>query len=228
MRSKTQPPDSVVEAYLGSHDNWFDEVVWSVIYRFGHGRPIYRFVQKQRDTLELLFGNEDVQNKIQNLIEFEAREAIRSRNAAQKDTAIAWQRRELTLRGSTLAIWGWELDFHIETGQWDRVVHLLQDALDDKRFYIGHETLNTVASRMSRECTSQKHLRWAVRIMKDVTARKPKWQYFDTYIALLIKTGDTKEAEKQALRAIELGNKVGDEMTRTRELLDQIRSADKK
>ncbi|MBE0645891.1 MAG: hypothetical protein IH600_17555 [Bacteroidetes bacterium] len=69
------------------------------------------------------------------------------------------------------------------------------------------------------------NLAWATNLMKKVTDQKPKWEYIDTYAALLYKTGKLKEAEKQALRAIEIGSKTGQAMDSTRALLARIRNA---
>ena len=67
-------------------------------------------------------------------------------------------------------------------------------------------------------CRSQMAEGWA----KHSVELKPEYFNYDTYAAVLYKSGKKAEAKAAAEKAIELGKKAGEDIQATQELLDKI------
>ncbi len=223
LETHMRPSSEQVSAYLAAQPDWFDEATWSVIFWFGRGDSVIRFVRQNREKLAGYFGEDDVAEIIQMLISDEIHRSIQEKNPARRDSAIAWFERESDDHFTEWHVWNYRYDYAVQTQDWDEVIRMLQAQMDDPRQSFSEGTYNNVAWKMYRECDSPKHLAWAADLMKKVTDQKPVWEFVDTYAALLFKTGKLKEAEKQALRAIELGSRAGANIDSTRALLTRIR-----
>jgi hypothetical protein len=142
-----------------------------------------------------------------------------------RDSAVAWLHRESDARLSRLSDWHYRFRFACETEDWDGLVRIVQGSLDDPKFTLSNGTLNNAAFALYKKCDNLKHLEWAIELMEDVIDEDEEWAFIDTYAALLNKTGKYREAEKQALRAIEIGKAAGEDMKSTKELLKEIRAS---
>jgi thioredoxin-related protein len=84
-------------------------------------------------------------------------------------------------------------------------------------------SLNSMAWDFYQNADNKEQLKAAVNMAKRATDLSSSFAYLDTYAALLYKTGNYKEAEKQAEKAIDAAKKSGEEPRETEELLKKIR-----
>jgi tetratricopeptide (TPR) repeat protein len=89
--------------------------------------------------------------------------------------------------------------------------------------------INEFAWNMYEKCEDNPSLVKAADAMKRTTTKldASKWAFVDTYAALLYKTKQYDEAERQALRAIDMGKEADADVAETEELLKKIRAAKK-
>jgi thioredoxin-related protein len=84
-------------------------------------------------------------------------------------------------------------------------------------------SLNAMAWEFYQEVDNKEQLKAAVNMAKRATELGSSFTYMDTYAGLLYKTGNYKEAEKQATKAIESAKKSGVDPKEAEELLRKIK-----
>ena len=218
------PPDSVVWAYLDSHEDWLAPTAWTVLYWYGRGEKVWKFVQQNSDELERRYGGEDVQGKQEMLLEGMFRAAVLRKDAAMFDTMLTRLERVIGDRMFFLREWSYRYRFATETQDWDQLVRLIQEMLDDPKHTCDDGMLNNTAYSLYKGCDDPAHLAWARDLMADVADEDSPWEFIDTYACLLYKTGDLAAAEAQARRALQRAESVGEDAENTRALLARIRS----
>jgi len=218
------PADSVLNAWLDAQEDWLDELSWTILYWYRGGEEVRRFIVDNRAALEVRYGQSEVESKLGMLVHQQVNEAILRNDEAYLDSTLTWLRQESDTRPES--IMGsprlFRLRFYEETKRWKSLVAFLQEDIDDTHGGFDAGTLNNAAYLMYRECDDPACLAWAVRTMKSVSVKEPRWQFIDTYAHLLHKTGQRKEATRQAQRAMHLAVEAGDDPEASRVLLEKL------
>jgi len=138
---------------------------------------------------------------------------------AKKDfTALNWP-------GAKMALFNADLNMH---SRFDLQKYYALAASDYLKYY-GNDagSLNSMAWTFYENVTDKAQLKSAVNMAKRACDLNGEYAYLDTYAAVLYKSGDNKEAEKMANKAIETAKaqKMGPEdYKETAELLKRIKS----
>lgn len=214
------PEASEVSAWLDKQKDIESEVSWSVMSRLPLEEKWERYITEHRASLAQKYGAEEVDNKLMQFIQRRAEGAVKKQDRDALEAALSEIPNDFEYRERFTEIF--RLRYFREGKKWDLVADLLKADLE--RGAIDGSVVNEYAWSMYEECDDLKVLSKAVELMQRVVegAGYAEW---DTYAALLYKTGDQRMAETAALKAIELGKAEGQKVGETEELLKKIRLA---
>lgn len=215
------PKDSTVAAFLEGQQDWFDEVSWSVLYRFGGGEKGQNFLLTNRIKLGELYGKSEVDEKIFGMLWRRMSSAAERKSRVGLDSVLA-QSDTLFSDRTASQRWWLELNYCKTAEDWSGLAKCM-DAYLDTATALPHSTINDVSWNLYEKCDEAPVLDHAIEWMKRTTEEKPIWMYLDTYAALLYKTARYPDAEREALRAIDTGKKEHEDTKSTEELLARIR-----
>ena len=109
-----------------------------------------------------------------------------------------------------------------ETKQWSKQAEAIEDFVT-KSNYKNVSFLNGLCWNLYEQCDNSAVLKQACTWMANVIKSNQDYAYLDTYAALLYKSGNKKDAEIWANKAIDIGTKAGEKVDSTRLLLEKIR-----
>lgn len=221
-KARKWPNDSTVAAYLEGRKDWFDEVSWSVIYRFGGGEKGQEFLLANRILLSELYGKSEVDEKLFGLLWRRMSSAAERKSRIGLDSVLT-QSDTLFSDRTASQRWWLELNYCKTAEDWSGLARCM-DAYLDTATVLPHSTINDVSWNLYENCDDAAVLERAISWMERATAEKPIWMYLDTYAALLYKSARYPDAEREALRAIETGKQEKEDTKSTEGLLDKIRS----
>jgi thioredoxin-related protein len=216
------PTDSTVATFLDGREDWSDEVSWSVITRFGGGDRGRRYLLDNHGMLARLYGKDEVDRQLFTILWQRMERAALQRSRGGLDSVLA-QCDTLFLADAASQRWWLELNYCSVAEDWAALARSM-DVYLDTAGTVPHGTVNDFSWRMYEHCADTAALERALVWMARVTTEKPTYMYLDTQAALLYKTARYDEAEREAIRAIEAGNKEGENVTATENLLENIRS----
>ena len=114
-----------------------------------------------------------------------------------------------------------KMEFYKGTKDWNNFADAFNEYIT-KTGYDNADFINSTCWNIYENCDNKKMLTEACTYMEKTIAIAPQYAYMDTYAALLYKTGQMKEAETWANKAIATGKKNGDKTSSTEELLKKI------
>jgi len=217
---RKNPEPGVVDAYLDTQTDLFNEVNFTVICRFKTSDKINEAFLANRDRYLKLYGKDDVEMKVSSIISGSLSDAIKANDKALLEKTLAMSdkyntgdaaenRERLTM------------NYYRGTKEWKTYAGMVDAGI--KAGKIQDPSVNAAAWTIYEQCDDKAIVTMAVGWMAKTVASSPTYAYLDTYAALLQKDGQAKLAEEYALKAIEKGKADKEDVSSTEELLKKIR-----
>lgn len=218
-RKKSDP--AVVNEFLEKQTNLFSEVSWSVMWRFNVSEKYETWILDNKLRLSILYGTEEVNSKIVNVISARVDRAAEKKDIAAFKAAVmlvdlhvpdeaAWLKLQLAL------------NYFEKTDDWKGYAEAVQNDINENG-YKKQSTINGCAWTIYEKCDDRAVVAQASVWMDSICAATEEYAFEDTYAALLYKKGDYKLAEEVALHAIDLGKAAEEDVSGTEALLANIR-----
>ena len=222
-RKKAKSPEQAeVVAFLDKQNDLFSEVSWGVIARFGLNAKYNKFFLDNIRKYEQLYGSTGVDRKVNSMLMAKERAAVKNKNSAELDEVMQMADKYLKTDKEATKL-DFKIDYYKETKEWDKFMAAFAAMLKVE----GHDDpnyINSLCWSLYENCDDKKTLTIACKYMADAVAKEPKYATMDTYAGLLYKSGQVREAETWANKAIDEGRKAGEKTESTEELLKKIKS----
>ena len=214
------PEEEEVVAFLDKQEDLFDEVSWSVIWRFGGGEKYEEHLMANLGEYEKRYGREGVRETARTRVYMKVYKAAQEADEEMMLAAVALLDTYQLDENHELKLY-YKQVFYEQTEEWDNYARVSEEIVTDEN--ASANQINSICWNIYEKVEDQAILEKATAWMKVGLAKEPdNWMYIDTYAALLYKTGNLVEAEKQAQKAIELGEEKGEDVSDTKKLLEKI------
>lgn len=222
-KSKKIADAKTVQAWFDEQKDRMSEVAWCIINRYQLSETQQEWVMGREADYRELYGGE-----FDHVLQMRA-QSVFGAAVANKDRALLEKASDLVARSAPDASESMRdrllAMYYNRTGEWMELANAIErislaaDASADR--------INEFAWDMYQKCEDISALKKAAEAMKrtTVTLESAQWAFVDTYAALLYKTGQYDVAEQQAVRGIDMGNAVKEDVSSTEELLKNIRAA---
>ena len=215
------PETSEVTAYLDKQTNLFSEANWGVLSRFDAGEKYDKFFFDNFEKYKKLYGGYSVDHKVMYALNSRMKDAIKNNDKAKLAEVLKMVDKYVATDAAGTKI-NFRMDFCKQTKDWNGFF----DALDDfikQNGYTNADFINSSCWTAYENCDDKKLLLKACSYMQKAITTAPSYANMDTYASLLYKTGQMKDAETWANKAIETGKKGGENVSSTEELLKKIK-----
>ncbi len=219
-KERVWPSDSVVNSFLEKQQDLFSEVSWSVLYKF-QPKEFMPYFRENYDKYLEMYGRSEAENYLSSIIYFDVQKAIQNKSIDELEAVLELCNRLSNAEFQKISL---RLLFYEKTGDWEGYTAEIESYIKVNG-YEDHMMINNASWTIYEKVDDKKILKMAAGWMEQVVANQPKWMYLDTYAALLYKSGDLKQAEDVAVKAIETGKKEGQDVSETQKLLEKIKSA---
>ena len=219
-KERVWPSDSIVNDYLEQQQDLFSEVNWSILYKF-QPKEYMSFFRENYDKYLEMYGRSETESYLSDIIYFDVQKAIQNKSIDELEIALELCNK---LSNAEIQKFSFRLLFYEKTGDWEGYAAEIESYIKVNG-YEDHMMVNNASWTIYEKVNDKKILKMAAGWMEQVVANQPKWMYLDTYAALLYKSGDLKQAESIAVKAIETGKKEGEDVSETQKLLDKIKEA---
>ncbi len=210
-----------VTEYLNKQKDLFTEANWGVISECALSEKYTRFFIDNREKYKKLYGKNGVDDKISGILNSKLDKAIKDKSDKEFEDVLKMADKYDDDAASTKLYF--KITYYQKTNNWIKCTKAVDDFIKQK----GSDNtnlINSISWDMYEKCSDKKVLGQACVWMKLLVVEKdPQYACLDTYAALLYKTGQLKDAEEWALKAIETGKKAGSDVKSTEELLDKIK-----
>ena len=219
------PKQEEVNAWLMKQEDLTTEVAWNVMRKFELDiQNMKRFVEDIK-MFRKLYGNEEVDSKVVNIASGMLETSIEKKDESSLkdikefiDTYHSEENREkVKLK--------FNLRYAEKTENWKIYARVAQAIIDLDGLKNNLDQVNSFAWTLYSDCDDQSILKDAVAWMQTVVKAEPNYARQDTYAALLYKTQQYELALVAADEALILGEKQGQEVTETKELIGKIKAA---
>lgn len=222
-KERKWPEASVVEEFMSKQQDLFSEVSWSVMSRFSLNAELTDFFMQNKDTYAKMYGSTEVDDKFSDIIVARVQFAIKNKESKEFDAAIDMLHKHGSPEDTASMARSLRMYYFEKTADWDAYSAMALKIVEEPD--ATNSMKNSYAWAIYENVDDKKVLTAARDWMKSVVEAEPDYAYIDTYAALLYKLGQYKEAEKQALKAIEVGTENKNNVEGTQELLEKIRKA---
>ncbi len=217
---KKFPDAKEVATYLDKQTDLFSEANWGVLCRFDAGEKYMRFFLDNIEKYTRLYGNYYVNEKVVALLYSQMNTAVKN-NDKEKISDILKMTDQYVKNDAPRMKMDLKMEFYKGTKDWNNFADAFNEYIT-KTGYDNADFINSTCWNIYENCDNKKMLTEACTYMEKTIAIAPQYAYMDTYAALLYKTGQMKEAETWANKAIATGKKNGDKTSSTEELLKKI------
>ncbi len=214
------PKEEEVVAYLDKQTDLLSEVNWAVMSQCRLNDKYEQFFLANVDKYRKLFGPKGVSNTVNYLLNGKLKKAEKEKSEKALADVLKLVDKYVDEEKEMTRI-GFEISYYQEVKDFSKLTKVFQNYVDKKGFE-NAAYINSIAWWMYVNCTDKAQLASGAKWMKEVVKKEPKYAYEDTYAAVLYKAGKMKDAEIWAKKAIEDGNKEGEKVSSTEDLLKLI------
>ena len=217
-KDRTNPDVETVVAWLDKQTDPTAEVPWTVMSRCPLNEKWENWILENQQKLGELYGDE-ARQKVYRIVYGKVLTAIKAQDRQAFENALdMWPEGDDRDAFTT----SMELQYLSAGENWQGLVSKLHDLVEADA--VDASVVNEHCWTLYEKCEIQPVLKQATHIMSHVVEGQG-WAVWDTYASLQYKTGDLKEAEDSAQKAIAMGKEAGDNVTATEELLTKIKAA---
>ncbi len=222
--TRLNPDTAVVISWLDSQSDLFNEMSWSVLWRFHTNEKYQRHFLDHIKTYYDLYGSVEVQDKLESVYYRKLTAAIKSKK--EEDFKQLLKDIDTYQRDNTFELKSqYELFYYEKTDNWAGFASTLEAFIKQKGYRDQTTYINNHCWTLYENAKDSVIIHSAATWMKNVTELEPSYMFLDTYAALLYKDKQYLEAEKTALMAIEAGKKENLPIRDTEVLLEKIKVA---
>lgn len=219
---KRQFPDpKTVTAYLDQQKDLFTEVNWGVVSQCALDEKYTAFFYNNIDKYRSLYGANSVMDKLNTLLGSKLQNAMKNKSTEEFNEVLKMVDKYITDDPEEARNYC-SIAFYKEVKDWTRLATAM-DAYAKKNGYSNTNFINSQSWALYQDCSDKKLLTKAAEWMHGVVTAEPKYAYLDTYAAILYKSGQRKQAEVWANKAIVEGKKKGEATASTEDLLKKIK-----
>ncbi|HBS87259.1 MAG: hypothetical protein A2W91_03495 [Bacteroidetes bacterium GWF2_38_335] len=215
---KPQITDQVNE-YLEKEKDLTTEVNFCILSRFSTSDDVNEKFLADLKKFKELYGVEDVQNKVDNILYSKFKKATSSKKESDLDSVMIFIDKYMPENADQTRS-QYQMSYYQSTGQWEKVAEIFGISVKEEK--AGNDQINEISWSIYTKCDNKDVIEKAIGWMAGVVEKEPTYAYLDTYAALLFKYGKYEEAKKYAQMAIDAGKKTGEDVKSTEELLKQI------
>jgi thioredoxin-related protein len=208
-------------AWLDKQDDLFNEVNWSVLWRFRLNEKYDEWILTNRERLRELYGAEEVDEKIASVLSLRVSKAAESKDDAVFQQTLDLVHLYLPEQEAELRL-AFSMEFYEKTKDWTAFATSVDDHIAGSG-YANSGVINSAAWTIYEQCEDESVVKRAITWMDSICAKTDQYAMEDTYAALLYKDGQYARAEEVALNAIEMGKAAGEDVAATEALLTNIR-----
>jgi tetratricopeptide (TPR) repeat protein len=214
-----------VQAWFDEQQDKYSEVAWSIVTRYQLTEAQTAWVMEHEDDYRALYGEEFDQ------VGQRHAQSVFNTAVTKKDKSLLDKATDLFTKTvpeqAEIMRTRMQAMYYNRTEDWKPlgdVIEKMSQTADASA-----DGINEFAWNMYEKCEDNPALVKAADAMKRTTGQleADQWAFVDTYAALLYKTKQYDEAERQALRAIDMGRQAKADVSETEELLKKIRAAKK-
>ncbi len=222
-KEKTNPTPEEITTWLSNHPTLTDEPGWGVLTRFVGGGEFGGKIIEFREELITKYGRTEVIDKISSLLFSDVKMAIKERNPAYLNGALAAADQVM---GDDAKMYKqrYRQYYYQMTENWEAFADegLLRAQGDIKE---NAYALNDMAWTLYQKCQDIVCLEKSATWMQKVADEAPQYAYLDTYASILFKIDRREDALVIAEKALELGTKEEEDIAATKELIDKLKKA---
>ncbi len=204
------------------------ETGWKIITGFADDPQSLEFLYliKNRNDFYQMFGKEEVDKKIGEVVELMIAQAVRKNDEGGLDN-LRRGIREINPENVEYYLALAEVQYYRRNSKWEAYAPAVKIVLE-KGPVVDAKKLNTYAWDFYLNVDDQNHLKWMTSQVASMLKNDDEYAIHDTYAALLFKTRNYKQALKEARAAVELAKKEEAIYEDTLELIETIKKAMKK
>ena len=199
----TKLDEAELRKFWNSTEDRFSEVAFAVLAYFQEDDEINSFFLKNRKKYEEFYGRTDVKMKKDLIIAIKFAAAIGSKNRALFDSTVLLTREIEEKSEADKIIKRQELKMLMAENRWSEALKLFTELkisggkTDDE--------INSFCRSAMEKCRDNSILKQCAEWMKNITDKKPTFDFLDTYARLLYKFGKKKESKNTMAKAIQIG-----------------------
>ncbi len=222
---RKRPDSSTVNNFLASSTDLFNEIPWSMMFRFTTLlEPKYKqFIFDNSEKIKTLFGENDLESVTRQILSGELRSVIVKNDSLALNSVIEKAKKYSSTPAVQLEK-NYRMQFYQGTKQWSKFADMIER---DKSQY-DENAFNSYGWTIYERCDDKNVVAQATLWMSNVVKKNPKYMFLDTYAALLYKNADLKSAKIFAEMAIAAGKKENEKVNETEALLKKINDESKK
>ena len=217
----------VVSMWLSKQEDLTTEAAWGVMRRFDTDEKINRRFFHELETYRKLYGKVEVNSKIVDIASKSFNEALKKEGSTEDDMLPAYMLIDKFLDEEMKqpTKMQFRLRFAEVKEDWRLYAKVVTQLLSKEKIKTNPGQANDYAWKLYLKCDDQSILKEAIVWMQTVVKVETIYAHQDTYAALLYKTQQFEAALKAANEALMLGEKQGQEVTETKELIGKIKTA---
>ncbi len=215
------PKPEVISSYLDGQKDLFSEINWGILSRFDLKDKYTGFFLDHLDNYANLYGRDNVEGKLKFVLNTKLQEAIKEKSDTKLSDLLNLTDKYVKDDPEGKKIY-YRITYLGETKQWSKQAEAIEDFVT-KSNNKNVSFLNGLCWNLYEQCDNSAVLKQACTWMANVIKSNQDYAYLDTYAALLYKSGNKKDAEIWANKAIDIGTKAGEKVDSTRLLLEKIR-----
>lgn len=219
--NRAWPEEEEVVAFLDARKDLFDEVSWSVMWRFGGGEKYREFLLTFMDKYAERYGRKQVEDAGLGIVQTKVYEASKEKDEKALEDAIGLVDKYFKRDDNEKLKLVYRKFYYERIEDWKSYADVAAPLIAMEN-YSNPSRVNEICWTLYEKTDDQEILKKAVLWMKPVIEIDETYAFWDTYAALLFKTGNRPEAEKYARLAIEKGKEQGEDVAETEKLLERI------
>lgn len=224
LENGCQSYDNELKAYFESRkpEELTSRINWSILYKYlnDYSSPAFAYLEQNREAFGKLYTADSVQDKINKVYSAGLVLALRKKDSTGYEL-LKRKVKESNNPDAAKIILESDLKKYQLSGDWDNYA---ATALRYAGSYAMNDanTLNSLAWSFYEHISDKAMLAEAEKWAQQACRLKGQYAYYDTYAAVLYKSGKKAEAKKAAEDAIGLAQKSGEDYSETTGLLKKI------
>ncbi len=216
FRKNTTLDEKALKDYWDTNKDYLSEVSFAIFVYFNGTDAVDSFFLENLQKYEALYGKTDVDYIKSKMSFMKFVKAVEAKDRKLLASAIEFKRKLFGKNTADKNIDVWEQRMLIKENKWNEAVELF--IARKKRENLDDDSTDEFCSTIYRKSDDKKPLEKCVSLMKDVTDKKPEFEYLNTYAHLLNNTGDLNLSKTVLEKAIKIG-KLNKEDTKDSEKL---------
>lgn len=218
-RKVTKLDEKALKDYWDTNKDLLSEVSFAVFVYFNGTDAVDKFFIENFSRYEELYGETDVKYARGKMVFMKFDKALDAKDRKLFAEAVAFHK-GIYGDSENRSLDSWEQNMLIEESKWAEALEFF--LARKKRENFDESYTDNFCSTAYRKSSDKKVLEKCARMMKEVTDKKPEFEYLNDYAYLLYKIGDFKTAEKVLEKAVAVGKSNKEDTKNTEKWLKAV------